>query len=211
MTMPGPRPRSTRQAFAPREFAIGRPARAGLPCLLWRWRYELLGLTGLVLLVSVIGVAITAVIMVLLAGAAAVVPPVRRTCVALAWCVITPHRVRRGCAQAWIHSRDGKIPVVLRTGRRPEGQRVLLWCRAGTSPEDFAWGRQLIAASCWASDVTVTRHERFSHVVILDVVRSAESRVPLRPRATPPLRAVPASPELPDEWTATQGDDTRAA
>jgi len=79
-------------------------------------------------------------------------------------------------AQAWIHSRDGKMPFVLCTMRRPFGERVHLWCRAGTSAEDFVWARHLVAAACWAREVRVLRSERFVHLVALDVIRRADNQ-----------------------------------
>ncbi len=180
MTRPAPRPRSTRQALADREFALGRVARPSLLTVGWRWRYELL-LSAVVpgavwLLVHAIGAQLACVV--ILGSLALVVasPSLRRLVTACAWCVITPHRVRTGMAQAWIHSRDGKMPFVLCTMRKPFGERVHLWCRAGTSAEDFVWARHLIAAACWAREVGVLRSERFVHLVALDVIRRADNQ-----------------------------------
>jgi hypothetical protein len=199
--MPAPRPRSTRQAQAPREFALGRVARPSIVSLCWRWRYELGTVAALTGLVSRVGLVPAASCVLALVAAIALWPALRRVFMARAWCVITPHRVRTGCAQAWIHSRDGKIPVVLWTSRIRNGQRVLLWCRAGTSAEDFTWGAHLIAAACWAREIQVTRHERFAHIVILDVIRRAESGRPALPRPVPPLLKA-----TPDRQGRARGD-----
>jgi hypothetical protein len=178
MNMFGPRPRSTRQALARREFALGRVATPNMLTVGWRWRYELLLAAGVPvaawLLVNGLGAAFAVITVVALIVLVAVSPPLRRLLIARAWCIITPHRVRTGMAQAWIHSRDGKMPFVLRTTREPFGERVRLWCRAGTSAEDFVWARHLIVAACWARDVQVLRNERFVHIVLLDVIRYAE-------------------------------------
>ena len=101
--------------------------------------------------------------------------PTRRYLVARAWCIITPHRVRVGCAQAWIHSRRGKIPVVLLTTRQPFGERVHIWCRAGTSAIDFTSALLLLTAACWARDIRVSGNERFAQLMTVDVIR----RLPL--------------------------------
>lgn len=186
MTMPAPRPRSARQAFAPREFATGSVARPGIAGLCWRWRYEIGAVALIGYFLTVAGPISVATVLLTGATLIAAWPALRRTAIDLAWCVITAHRVRTGCAQAWIHSRSGKIPVVLRTSRRPFGQRVLLWCRAGTSPEDFTWGGHLIAAACWAREIRVTRHERYAHLVVLDVIRRPEGGIRLAP--VEPLR-----------------------
>jgi hypothetical protein len=176
MMTPSPRrPRSTRQALAGLDLALCAVARPNPVVLAWRWRYELGLVTGLpiamIVLASAVGIgwAVT--------GAAALVslmicaPRVRWLVVARAWCIITPHRVRTGCAQAWIHSRTGKIPIVLLTTRESFGERVHLWCRAGTGAADLAWARDLLAVACWAQDVQVFRHERFAQLVTLDVIR----------------------------------------
>jgi hypothetical protein len=89
-----------------------------------------------------------------------------------AWCVITAHRVRTGCAQACIRSASGKLPVVLATVSRPYGQRVLLWCRAGTCADDFAMARGMLASACWASDVRVFQDDRHAQLVTIDVIHT---------------------------------------
>jgi hypothetical protein len=90
---------------------------------------------------------------------------------ARAWCVITPHRVRTGCAQAWIHTRDGHLPAVLYTVPARFGERVWLWCRAGITARDLEAARDVLRAACWASDVRVVVNDRRSHIVVLEVIR----------------------------------------
>jgi hypothetical protein len=199
MITPTKRPRSTRQALAGREFAFGRVARPSLLTVGWRWRYELLlsavVLLAVWLLVRAIGALFAGVV---IAGGVALVmasPPLRRLVTACAWRVITPHRVRTGMAQAWIHSRDGKMPFVLCTTRRPFGERVHLWCRAGTSAEDFAWARHLIAAACWAREVRLLRSERFVHLVVLEVIRHVDS-----PFASPDVGPADGARVAQQEW-----------
>ena len=116
--------------------------------------------------------------------------PTRRYLVARAWCIITPHRVRVGCAQAWIHSRRGKIPVVLLTTRQPFGERVHIWCRAGTSAIDFASALPLLTAACWARDIRVSGNERFAQLMTVDVIR----RLP--PGQLPPDDLQPSHPTV---------------
>ena len=173
--MPSPRPRSTRQALAGLQYALGTVAPANPLVLAWRWRYELILGIGLPAALAVLGgipvmlgtlAAITVAV-----GAALLYAPTRRYLIARAWCIITPHRVRVGCAQAWIHSRRGKIPVVLLTTRQPFGERVHLWCRAGTSAIDFTSALPLLTAACWARDIQVSGNERFAQLITLDVIR----------------------------------------
>jgi hypothetical protein len=173
--MPSPRPRSTRQAQAGVQYAFGTVARANPIVVAWRWRYELAATAamaaGWIALGTVAGGAITVGLVTALISTAAHWPRGRRFLAAHAWRIVTPHRVRVGCAQAWIHSRNGKIPIVVLTARQPFGERVYLWCRAGTSAEDLASARGLLAAACWADDIRVARSPHYAHLVTLDVIR----------------------------------------
>lgn len=198
------RPRNTRQALTHLQFALTSVARPNPLVIVWRWRYELGLLTGLpaavTLLVQSVGTIYAVVVLAALAHLILLWPAARRLAVAQAWCVITAHRVRTGCAQAWIHSRNGKIPVVLLTRRRPYGESVLLWCRAGTSPEDFTLARRQLAAACWARDVRVTSSERFAHLVTLDVIRHADWPWPDGPAGP---SDGPSGPQVPSEMPPT--------
>ena len=171
---PSRRPGSTRQARAGFEYAIGTVARANALAAAWRWRYELAAAAGLATMWAILGTTVAAA---LAAGLATVLTLAactargRRFLLARWWCIVTPHRVRTGCAQTWIHSRYGKIPIVLLTRRQPSGERVYLWCRAGTSAADFRSARKAFAAACWAKDVQVHRHARYAHMVALDIIR----------------------------------------
>jgi hypothetical protein len=213
--MPSPRPRSTRQAWAGLEFGLGTVARANPIVAAWRWRYELLATAGLAAIWMALGPATVAAVTVGLAvalAATAAVPAGRRYLVGRAWCVVTPHRVRVGCAQAWIHSRSGKIPAVLFTMRQPFGERVYLWCRAGTSAADLATARELLAAACWADDVRVARSPRHAHLVTLDVIRRGHLGTAAGPgRAGQVTAAAPALSVPPMNGPAGNGyaDQTR--
>lgn len=173
--MPSPRPRSTKQVYASLEYAFGNMAHANVIVVAWRWRYGLTVTacfgTAWITLEPLKCAAITGALACILMCTRAVWPQGHRFLVARAWCIVTPHRVRVGCTQAWIHSRHGKIPIVLLTRRRSFGERVHLWCRAGTSADDLSSASALLAAGCWADDDLVTRHPRYAHLVWLDVVR----------------------------------------
>jgi hypothetical protein len=164
------RPRRTRDARAGLHFALAAPARPNPAVMLWRWRYEAAlaaGLPGGLLAAIDIAGAIRA-----LAAVAAVAiwcawwPPARRYLIACAWRVITPHRIRAGCAEGWIYSSRGKLPVILRTSQEEFGERVLIWCRAGVSAQDFVLARDLLTAACWAGDIYVWCDPRHTHLVI---------------------------------------------
>lgn len=190
-------PRSTRDT-AGLGLAFTAVSRPNPVVIGWRWRYEMMsagGLTGGLAALSrtagtagLIGAAAVAAVLTALIG---VSPRARRATATRAWCVITPHRIRTGCAQAWVHTRAGKIPVVLLTRAQPFGERVWVWCRAGTAPCDLESARRQLAAACWARDVQVARSPRFAHLAAIDVVRRAER---LARAQGEPLRAVPTAP-----------------
>jgi hypothetical protein len=203
--MPSPRPRSTRQVQAGLHYAVGSVARANPVVAAWRWRYELMLAAALaaewIVLGWVAAAAVTAGLAAALISMAIGWPRGRRFLIARTWCIVTPHRVRVGCAQAWIHSRAGKIPAVLHTRCEPFGERVLLWCRAGTSADDLFSARGLLAAACWADDVHVTRDPRYAQLVVLDVVRRGQPGAPAAPSRPiwPMLPEPPLEPEPPDQ------------
>lgn len=171
------RPSNTRQALAGLQTALSTVPRPNPIVIAWRWRYEL-ALTallslGLAALANAAGTIVAATGLTVLAGLLTLWPAARRLLMTQAWRVITPHRIRTACAQAWIHSRAGKIPIILLTTAEPFGERVLVWCRAGTSIEDFDSTRGQLAAACWAHEAVLTRSQRFAQLVTIDVIRRA--------------------------------------
>ena len=167
------------------ETAMSTVARPGLIGRVWHWRYELGLIAGVLLGTVGIGItlglgwliAVAAATMAILA-AALIWPPSRQRIVARAWCVITPHRVRTGCAHAWIQTRDGRLPVVLYTVPAHFGERVWLWCRAGITARDLEAARDVLRSACWASDVRVVVNDRRSHIVVLEVIRRTSPESP---------------------------------
>ena len=176
MTAPGCR-RRTRPGDLSRDLQRDlRPvARPNILVLLWRWRWELaliLGLpAGLAALIARFGWVWTSAV---IAQAVATLawPEARYRLAAGIRCIITAHRVRTGCAQAWIQTRSGKLPVILLTRPQPWGERIYIWCRAGICPEDFEAARNVLCSACWATDICVTRSIRYSHIVIFDLIRA---------------------------------------
>ena len=142
--------------------------------ILWRWRWEvgiILSLAaGLAFLIIRLG-WVTAPVMLGIAAAAAWWPEAREWLLAHIRCIVTAHRVRTGCAQAWIQTRSGRLPVILLT--RPEyyGERVYVWCPAGIRLADFEDAADILCGACCATDILVGASERYANIVILDVVR----------------------------------------
>lgn len=192
MMMLSPRPANTREAHAAQELANGKVSRANPVVAAWRWRYELTAAATLAAAWIALDIAAAAGLTGGLAAAlvlTACFRPGRRFLAARAWCIVTAHRVRTGCAQGWIHTRYGKLPFILWTRSRPTGERVYLWCRAGTSAGDFSSAHKQLAAACMAKDIKVSQHARYAHLIALDVIRR----------------------ELPAEWNGHPWYDTGTA
>lgn len=178
-------------------------ARPNLLVAAWRWRYEIALLTGLaaVLALGIVSVgvlpttAIGAVITLAILG----LPLTRQFVLNRAWCIITAHRVRVGCAEAMIYSSRGKIPIILWTTHQPFGERILLWCRAGTSIGDFVTSRAMLTSACWAQDIAVLPDLRHPHLVTLDVIRRPPYKVTSEPEGSHTTD--------PPDWSAWPGDE----
>src|ERR1019366_8667721 len=152
----------------------------------WRWRTELallatvaVALWRLALLLTLTWAAVT------LAGLAVVVlavPGSRRFTVRRVWCVLSRHRIQRLFWEARLHTRAGRLPLVLATRPTKVGERVHVLCRAGMCAEAFEARIGEIRAACGARDARVTRNPRWSQLVTIDVIRrdtlAAHRRVP---------------------------------
>jgi hypothetical protein len=175
MTERGCRRRLRRGDYIPDLARDLRPVRRpNIAVLIWRWRWELLLCAGLPATVVVIGTRLGWVwplAMLGVAGGTFTAPPAWYWLTTHARCVVTTHRIRTGCAQAWVQTRYGKLPIILLTTPRPYGERAYIWCPAGISLEDFEEARDLLRAACWASDIKVMSSVRYSHIVVLDVIR----------------------------------------
>jgi hypothetical protein len=181
------------------ETAVRRVRRPGPFEFTWNWRWEL----GLLAVLAVpggliasafgfIGLAVTAGAG-LAASAATLLlwPPARHWCRDRAWCLITPHRVRAGCVNAWVQTRSGRLPFIVSTTPAAYGEQVRLWLRAGLTAADLRAAQDVLAAACWATEVRVVPSENYAHLVTLQVIRTAHSeRVPPALSAWPSPRRV---------------------
>jgi hypothetical protein len=152
-----------------------RPARPWPTTLLFRVRYEvLLALLALAVpaaLNQVLPRATTVAVVCVLIGGGFSVPPLRAAVTLLWWHVMTAHQIRRCCGELGIYNRAGRLPMILWTRTRAEGQLVTLWCRTGTSPQDFAQTTSLFRTACWAEAVEVRRHPRGEPLMYLWIGR----------------------------------------
>lgn len=155
--------------------AIVPPTRPNPLVVAWRWRYEMTLLVGLPLtLVGLVHVLTPDLAMLVVTTMAILVarwPAARRRLVARGWCILTPHRLRAGCVQARIHTRRGRLPTILWCAPKAYGEQVLIWCPAGVTAQDFVAARQVLASTCYASDIEVVADPKYRHLVMLAVTR----------------------------------------
>jgi len=95
----------------------------------------------------------------------------RRWLLAALGCWLTRHRLRTALAELRLTTRAGRRPLLLWLVPTPVGERVWLWCRAGTSAEDIAEEIDGIRAACCAREIRITRDRRWAALVAVDVIR----------------------------------------
>ena len=141
----------------------------------WRWRTELTILAALAAalwrLATLITITWAAIALTALTAALTVIPPTRRYITRRFWCVLGRHRLQRLCYEARLHTRSGRIPLVLWTRPTKVGERAHILCRAGVCAEDFEAHIGELRAACYARDARVTRNIRWSQLVTIDIIR----------------------------------------
>ncbi|MGI5268477.1 hypothetical protein ACQEUU_04955 [Nonomuraea sp. CA-218870] len=173
-------PRNPRNQIYPGYEDLPAPAGSGPITRLWRMRTELLIVTGLALLVPALLDAIQqgGWLPFVLAGTAVSVPAATRFgrswAVSHFWCVVSRHRLQRVCLETTMHTRRGRIPLVLWITPATTGEKALILTRAGICAEEFEAYAEEIAAACWARAVTVYRHRTRANLVIVEIVRRDE-------------------------------------
>jgi hypothetical protein len=143
--------------------------------VVWRMRTEILAvLIGAAVITSLV-MALTIIWASVLAAAVATpvfaVPRTRRFIIRRAWCVIARHRMQRVFFETRMHTRSGRLPLILRIRPTEVGERALIWCRAGICFEDFEAHTGEIAAACYGREARVERSKRWAQIVVVDVVR----------------------------------------
>jgi hypothetical protein len=180
----------------------------------WRWRTELAVLSAAAVTLWRLAILITVTWAVLTLAALAVltaaVPHSRRFITRRFWCVLGRHRLQRLCFEARLHTRSGRLPLVLWTRPTRVGERSHIWCRAGICSEDFEAHIGELRAACYARDARVTRNRRWSHLVTIDIIRrdtlaashtisSPLARLTAHHQHHPALALVPDLPDPGDE------------
>jgi hypothetical protein len=141
----------------------------------WRWRTELALLASILAALWRLTLWITitwaAVILAGLAVGLLAMPVTRRFITRRFWCILVRHRIQRLCYEARLHTRSGRLPLILWTRPTKVGERSWLLCRAGICAEDFQDNIGELRAACGARDARVTRNTRWSQLVTIDIIR----------------------------------------
>lgn len=150
---------------------------------IWRWRWELACLAGLVYvwhwhLASIQGFLTdtlpTWVAVVFIVGTVYWLiadTPVRRFTRNRFWCVITRHRVRACLIETRMLNYSGNLPFIVGCFSTKTGQVVWLWMRPGLSVEKLENQAETLASACWARKATIARHKRNAALVRIDIDR----------------------------------------
>jgi hypothetical protein len=142
---------------------------------LWRFRTELaVLLTGIVAVLAVaraVTVIWSLIILAAVISLTMLLPWSRRFVVSRAWCVITRHRLQRVFFETRMHTRSGRLSLILWIRPTQVGERARVWCRAGICFEDLEAHTGEIAAACYAREARVERSKRWAQLVQVDIVR----------------------------------------
>src|ERR1700742_1172399 len=101
----------------------------------WRCRTEL-AITALLTaalwrLSILITITWAAVVLAAFVGLVLAVPDSRRFTIRRFWCVLARHRLQRLCYEARLHTRSGRLPLIVWTRPTKVGERTWVLCRAG--------------------------------------------------------------------------------
>jgi hypothetical protein len=169
--------------------------------VLWRFRTEavifaLMG-AGYAVLAHKVHLIPAAIVLVGLVLILAVLPWTRRFVTRRAWCVLARHRIQKVCFETRMHTRSGRLPLVLRITPTQVGERALIWCRAGICFEDFEAHTGELAAACYAREARIERSKRWAQIVTVNIVR----RDTLAARTVVAPDLAPAVPKASDTTT----------
>jgi hypothetical protein len=143
--------------------------------VLWRFRTEVTTFTlvgaAYAALAHRVHLVLAAIVLGGLVLVLAVLPWTRRFITRRAWCVLTRHRIQRACFETRMHTRSGRLPLVLRIHPTEVGVRALIWCRAGICFEDFEAHTGELAAACYAREARIERSKRWAQIVAVQIVR----------------------------------------
>jgi hypothetical protein len=142
---------------------------------LFRFRTELAAVTAVATggwaLAKAMALVWAVIILMTTTTVVTVVPWTRQFFIRRAWCVLSRHRIQKVCYETRMHTRSGRLPLILRIHPTQVGERALIWCRAGICAADFEAHTSEIAAACYARQARVEGNKRWAQLLNLDIVR----------------------------------------
>jgi hypothetical protein len=154
--------------------------------------------------------ALRIIITLVVLGTPAAFRPVRRNVKAVAFCLISRHRIRTCFSEFIITNRYGTLPLILWAKPTPAGERMWIFLRPGLALKDLTERAEQIAVACWASSVVIEladpsnsallridikRRDPLTEVTTSPITKLATGFIP-RTRPEPP--AAPAALDLTD-------------
>jgi hypothetical protein len=158
---------------------------------IWWWVPELAIIAALIEgwieLAEHTGLIVRIITVAAIVGIPAAIGPVRRSIFALAWCLISRHRIRTCFNEFIITNRTGSLPLILAARPTPAGERLWIWLRPGLALADIQDRLEKIAAACWATAVIADlANPSNSALIRMDIKR----RDPLTGTVPSPLTTV---------------------
>jgi hypothetical protein len=142
---------------------------------LWRFRTEAAAITaltaGYLALHRAMSLLLAAAVLAAVIAVLLLVPWSRRFITRRAWCVLSRHRIQRVFYETRMHTRSGRLSLVLRIHPTEVGERALIWCRAGICFEDLEAHTGELAAACYAREARIEKSKRRAQLVVVNIVR----------------------------------------
>ncbi|WP_243659158.1 hypothetical protein [Tamaricihabitans halophyticus] len=142
-----------------------------------RWRVEILVTVVAVVVIlwlnNTVGTVWTLVCLAVVLLIVAVWPGLRRFVVYRVWCVLDRHRIRTCLRNAKFRTMnlDGALPFMLWARPTKTGERVWLWTRAGSSPDELDNVLSHVASACFAREARVHHVRKMTTVVAFEIIR----------------------------------------
>ncbi|MGI9006206.1 MAG: hypothetical protein ACR2FU_08390 [Streptosporangiaceae bacterium] len=144
---------------------------------LWRFRTEVLVLAALsggylaLYRAASLSLITAAVVLAVIVAVLLALPWSRRFITRRWWCVVSRHRIQRTFYETRMHTRSGRLSLVLWIRPTEVGERALIWCRAGICFEDLEAHTGELAAACYAREARVEKSKRWAQLVVVHIVR----------------------------------------
>ncbi|WP_371781410.1 hypothetical protein [Streptosporangium subroseum] len=144
---------------------------------LWRWRTEIALLAAVVTAVSAVVLSLGKgdwwpfLVLAGTVGAPAASSFGRNWVIAHMWCLVSRHRIQKTCVETGMHTRSGRLPLILWITPTAVGEKALVLARVGICAEDFEAFSGELSSACYARRTEVARHRRWAHLITVEIIR----------------------------------------